>query len=194
MASQTPEEILKIFNEKAARLLSLSFFSKALDSGAIISFQKSTGWDSVFVGPDEESIEALVLTLRLFMQDNEPISLKNVRGLYTTHFRPALATDFADHCARLNASLNALSGLSIEDTRRLTYRDVLEIFVYGSYAHTNPGRRRSFESLRTTAFFPLFQQALISTILVFGHCLRSLQQINVLALAESSTKESNSAV
>ena len=46
MTSPTPEEILRLFNEKVDRQLSRT---------------RSEGWDSVFVGPDEESIEALVL-------------------------------------------------------------------------------------------------------------------------------------
>ena len=79
--------------------------------------------------------------------------------------------------------------LSIEEDRQLTHREILEIFVYGAYAHTNPLRRRTFEELRTTAFFPLFQQTLVATFVVFGRCLRSLQKINAAALAELSGRE-----
>lgn len=191
MGSQTPEETLRLFNEKVERLLSLSFFAKALDSGAIVEFTRNGGWDTVFVGPDEESIEALVLTLRLFMQDNEPISLRNMRSLYAAHLPEGLGRDFVDHCRRFNVSLDSASMLSIEEGRQLTYRDILEIFVYGTYAHTNPQRRRTFEGLRTTTFFPIFQQTLVTTIVVFGRCLRSLQKINETALSELSRLESS---
>lgn len=190
MGSQAPAETLRLFNEKVDRLLSLSFFAKAMDSGAIVEFTRNTGWDSVFVGPDEESIEALVLTLRLFMQDNEPISLRNMRSLYDAHLPSALGVDFGDHCKRFNLSLDSASMLSIEEGRQLTHRDILEIFAYGAYAHTNPQRRRTFEGLRTTAFFPLFQQTLVATMVVFGRCLRSLQRTNDTALSELSGLES----
>ena len=189
--SQTPEETLRLFNEKVDRLLSLSFFAKASDSRAIVEFTRNAGWDSVFVGPDEESIEALVLTLRLFMQDNEPLSLRNMRSLYAARLPKGLGLDFVDHCTRFNVSLDSDSMLSIEDGRQLTHRDILEIFVYGAYAHTNPQRRRTFEGLRTTAFFPVFQQTLVAIIVVFGRCLRSLQKINETALSELSGLESS---
>ena len=191
MGSQTPKETLRLFNEKVDRLLSLSFFSKASDSGAIVEFTRNAGWDSVFAGPDEESIEALVLTLRLFMQDNEPISLRNMRSLNAAHLPEGLGQEFIDHCRRLNMSLDSASMLSIEEGRQLTHRDILEIFVYGAYAHTNPQRRRTFEGLRTTAFFPIFQQRLVATIVVFGRCLRSLQKINETGLSELSGLQSS---
>lgn len=191
MNLQGSEETLRLFNEKVDRLLSLSFFAKAMDSGAIVEFTRSAGWDSVFVGPDEESVEALVLTLRLFIQDNESISLRNMRSLYAAHLPEALRIDFVDHCTRFNESLDSDSMLSIEEGRQLTHRDILEIFVYGAYAHTNPERRRIFQDLRATAFFPLFQQTLVATIVVFGRCLRSLRKINETALSELSGLESS---
>lgn len=191
MNSQGPEETLRLFNEKVDRLLSLSFFAKALDAGAIVEFSRNAGWDSVFVGPDEESIEALVLTLRLFMQDNEPISLRNMRSLYSTHLPEALRIEFIDHCTHFNEALDSDSMLSIEEGRQLTHRDIREIFVYGAYAHTNPQRRRTFQDLRTTAFFPIFQQVLVATIVVFGRCLRSLRRINETAVSELSGLESS---
>ena len=102
-----------------------------------------------------------------------------------------LGLEFVDHCRRFNMSLDSPSMLSIEDGRQLTHRDILEVFVYGAYAHTNPQRRRTFENLRTTAFFPIFQQTLVGTIVVFGRCLRSLKKINETALSELSRLESS---
>ena len=84
MALTNPTNVLALFNEKVDRITSLSFFPKAKGSGAIVEFRHDAGWKSMFVGPDEESFEALVLILRLFIQNNDSISLQKVRALYVS--------------------------------------------------------------------------------------------------------------
>jgi hypothetical protein len=175
---------LRLFNQKVERLLSLSFF-KARGVGAVVEFQRDSGWESIFVGPDEESIEALILTLRMFMQDNERISLRRMRALYRAlAVSPDLERAFASTCAELNSFLDSDTNLSIEEGRQLSHREILDIFVYGSYAHMNEGLHNTLTSIRDTAFFPLFQTYLIVAINAFVTCLRKLSAVNGQALKE----------
>ncbi len=177
--------LLVLFNEKVERLASLSFSGRARGGEAIVAFQRDTGWDSVFVGPDEESIEALVLTVRLFMQNNDQLSLQKVRNLYASlPVSTELVADFSLQCEQLNRFLDSATNLSIEEGRQLTHRDILKIFVYGTYAHVTARYRTIFEGIRTTPFFPIFQAHLVAGVEVFLGCLVELKGVNTRALAE----------
>jgi hypothetical protein len=72
---------LRLFNDKADRLARLSFLDHMNhpDSGVSISFNAEEGEfvKQVRRGPEEEAIDAFVLTFRYFVQDNEPTSLAN---------------------------------------------------------------------------------------------------------------------
>jgi hypothetical protein len=188
--SQSVEIVLRLFNEKTDRLLGLSFWPKSHTTGALVEFNQNSGWDSLFVGPDEESIQALMLTLRMFMQDNESISLQKMRSLYTGLISGELSIQFFDHCSRLNTFLDSTSHLSIEKGRQLTYRCILDIFLYGTYAHMNSKKRQIFEGIRTTAFFPIFQTSLVQAIIEFGGCLKELKKINEEVLIKLSQGQS----
>ena len=78
------KETLELFNEKVDVLKNSRYLQELLkDPGsAIVEWQREKGWDSVFVGPQEESVCALILTLRFFMQNNESISVHNMAQLY----------------------------------------------------------------------------------------------------------------
>jgi hypothetical protein len=178
-------DALKLFNEKAERLLSLSYWNKSLGAGAVVEWKRGEGWDSVFVGADEESLEALLLTARLFMQNNERISLGNVRRLYQTiPVDMALQDSVRAHCDELNAFLDSDSNLVIEEHRQLTHRDILEIFLYGGYAHTNAAKRRIFDGIRSTAFFPVFQADVVTALVRLARAIRSIQAINGEAISQ----------
>jgi hypothetical protein len=189
MNPKSPEEIILLFNEKTDRLFQLSYWSNAKHTRASVEFHQNTGWNSIFEGPNEEAIEAFVLTLRMFMQDNDNISLRKMRGFYENRFPGELSSNFLDNCNCLNAFLDSPTNLSIEEGKQLTYRDILDIFIYGQYAHTNQIKRQIFEGIRTTAFFPIFQQYLIRAISAFGGCLKELKKINEEALIKLSTEQ-----
>ena len=74
-------ETLKLFNEKADKLESLSFTYGLADNGVTISAKIGQAVESHRQGPDEESTDAFVLTMRFFVQDNESISLRNMAKL-----------------------------------------------------------------------------------------------------------------
>ena len=61
---------LKLFNEKAAWLLSSSFADAMLrkGSGFMFSWKAGEGCEAVLVGAEGESVDAAFLTLRMFLQ------------------------------------------------------------------------------------------------------------------------------
>jgi hypothetical protein len=182
---------LELFNEKADQLLSSEFFKQASGGGSIVEFNRESGWEGIHVGPDEESIRALVLTLRLFMQDNDRISLRNMANIYgSLPVSAAMKQEFDAHRSQLNALLDSKSHLAITEEGPLTYREILCIFVYGEYAHVGERYRQTYEDLRTTSFFPLFQNCLVDAVVAYARCIGAMQRTNLRAVAELTGSES----
>ena len=92
---------LRLFNEKAEKLDRLSFVEtiRKYNSGFSIKIRKREDdlYDLIQErrGPLEEAIDAFVLTIRFFIQDNESISFKNIASLYEA-FEPADARRLAE--------------------------------------------------------------------------------------------------
>lgn len=76
---------LKLFNEKLAVLLNSSFANEMLrnTSGFMFSFKANEGYEAIMVGAEGESVDAAFLTLRMFMQDNDRLSVRNIAKIYS---------------------------------------------------------------------------------------------------------------
>jgi hypothetical protein len=89
-------------------------------------------------GPDEEAVKSVLLTLRFFCQDNEPISLRNmasfVAGLPVSQKHK---DDFAAIRNEFNAYLDRPNGPPQFHIggHVVTNREIFEAFLYGKYAH-----------------------------------------------------------
>jgi hypothetical protein len=188
-------DILEYFEEKAAHLQGLTATHQAMKNfGAVVSWKKDQGWDSVFAGPEGEPIEAFVLTLRFFTINNEPISLHNMRNLYEKmSLSPEVVSQFKGQCNQLNEFLDSETGLSIEEERAMTYREVFSLFLNGSLAHGNdPRRRQTFREIRAGSFFPLFQAHFVESVRAFIVAMHFLRKINQQALGELRSREVDS--
>jgi len=180
-------DTLRLFQEKVEKLLSMKFVDELRrhSGGAIVDYRQGKGWDSVFVGPSEELQDAVILTLRLFMQDNERISIRNTRRLYMESvISSTLRADFAAGADHLNAQLDSHTNISIKEGEQLSYRDVLYIFVYGSHAHTTARWHRLYRDLKTTPFFPILQHDFVITLAFFLRILHKMSLLNKRAIAE----------
>jgi hypothetical protein len=178
---------LRLFEEKVQKLVGLKFVKEIREQkgGAIVEYKQGIGWDSVFIGPDDETLDAVVLTLRLFMQDNERISVRNVRRLYMESGLPTeLRQEFCEVADHLNAQLDTCTNISIKEGERLTFREVLYIFVYGSHAHTTPRWHRLYCDLKTTPFFPILQNDFVITIAFVLRILHKMSLLNQRATDE----------
>ena len=176
---------LELFNEKADQLLSSEFFKQASGGGSIVEFNRESGWDSVHVGPHDESTRALVLTLRLFMQDRDGISVRKMASLYgSLPVSADVKAEVDSHRSLLNAFLASKSRLAISDDGPLGYCEILSLFVYGEYAHVDGRHRQTYEDLRTTPFFPMFQSCFVEAIVAFARSINAIRDTNRRALAE----------
>lgn len=80
---------IELYNEKAQKLLRSSILTKLQDGKINLSITMDGGLinDPTVVLPDEEFIEAFLLTLRFFIQDNEPSSIRNLYDIYNLKSR-----------------------------------------------------------------------------------------------------------
>jgi len=75
---------LNLFNEKADKLRNSNFVKASVEnSGVSLSWQEGESFQITRTGPTEENVDAFVLTLRFFVQDNERSSFRNISKLYT---------------------------------------------------------------------------------------------------------------
>ena len=143
-------EALMLFDEKVDRVYSRSFIQKYDESRNLVSIQATkehTGeWNiaTSFNRPDDESVEAVVLTLRFFIQDNEICSLRNLHKIYAeTREITHLASIFNEARNRVNEILAMPVQPQKPSDAPITNRDILDTFVFGDLSHTNNKKQRA---------------------------------------------------
>ena len=176
--------ILERFNEKVDRLGQRGFAEESSGGGAIVRWDKGQGWEGIHVGPSDKTVEATILTLRFFIQNNESTALSNITKLYTdANIGAEVSAQFLEIRGSLNSYLDSLSNLSISDEGPMSHRDILDLFIYGDLAHANNATiEADFRDISSTAFFPLFQADFNQSVRVLVAALREIQQVNVMAL------------
>ena len=97
---------LQLFNEKADKLESLSFIKRLTNSSVTISAKLGQPVQAQRLGPSNEEIDAFVLTIRFFVQDNDNISYRKMADLYSKlPVSTELAQKFDDTRTKTNAAL-----------------------------------------------------------------------------------------
>jgi hypothetical protein len=160
--SKADLEALQRFNGKVERLERSKFAQRFADDVPNVSANVASIISVEDAGPgsltitcnirsdlddfDEEEIDAFLLTLRLFSQDNDSISLRNMAAIYAADWMPSEAKERFDEArAAVNAFLDDESVISLEDGRPLRTSEIVDVVVYGGLAHTNPSKAAVLE-------------------------------------------------
>lgn len=182
---------LQMFNEKADKFERLSFTKKIVSepSGFRLKAQ-SDGWVKASrYGPTDESIEAFVLTIRFFIQNNENSSFRNMAKMYDKlHASGLLSESVAGKFGRMrnavNDFLNGETFIEYND-ERLTRRRIFEIFVWGGLAHANKSKKAVFDQWQQVPFFfPLVENEFVNTLVTLLGAIFRMRHVNLLALKE----------
>lgn len=159
---------LRLFGEKVEKLWGLSLTETILNgpSGFRMSYDHETGTTAERYGSSEESIDAFVLTLRFFIQDNGSCSLRNVTKHIDALHAAGLASD--EIRDKWNEARDAISTYLDAETciseqwekdaqivREEIYihRRIMEVFVYGGLGHASREKKILFDSWRAKPFF-----------------------------------------
>ncbi|MEH2376235.1 ribbon-helix-helix domain-containing protein [Nostoc sp.] len=138
-------EKLQLFNRKAERLEQYQLWKYIENNQSTYKVSGGTISNNL---PDDELIEAPLITLRLFMQDKDHISIKNISNIYDSN--PQIAKElkdaFVESRNNFNDFLKKESLFSIESiiginerehhhTTHYTNNEILEALLYAEIAH-----------------------------------------------------------
>ena len=147
-----------LFIEKADRLAGSAFVKNAI-SGSGVNLTWSIGKPVTVTrkGPDQENIDAFVLTFRFFIQDNEPISLRKFAHVFQSSFvLPQDTLDFDRVRTYVNAFLD--SATMFELGGRISHRELMEVFIYGGLSHANRLKKEKYDEWMANGLLAPFIQ------------------------------------
>lgn len=187
---------LKLFIGKVERLQSLSLVRTLVEKGSRLSFSwtaESGALTLAAAGPEAEQIDAFVLTMRLFMQDNDQISLRNMAQLYEgLPVSAELKNYFAMHRANLNQSLEARCMLSVNGDHP-TRREVLDTVLYGQLSHLTPAHRQRYLAwVQPPMAGSIIDFEFVGVLVLFLRTLGVMAEISRRALTELQAAPSGS--
>ena len=203
-------ETLKLFNEKAETLKGYERFMESIHERKV-EFKQSpetAGLGTITVqGPDNESIAACVLTIRLFIQKKEAIFFQNMKKVYdnldTSQKNKNEFNQISDELDRyldsgsplvmsdeeanpemilandLNERLAELSNVSLTSENRLTNREILDLFIYGDLSHTDKTKREKLKRILSSSVGAAFAWYIFTGILIqIMICIFAVAEIN----------------
>lgn len=131
-----PREDFEAFISHIAELKSSRFCRKVLNQHGVTMRTRGASDTVEFVGVDEDEFRSFLLGCRLLYQNNERISIFNIWTACKEHM--GLSKFFVPIDARrwmLNDYLDQDAPIADHAGNSLTNRQILEAFLYGSYAH-----------------------------------------------------------
>ena len=138
-------------------------------------------------GPSDEEIDAFVLTIRFFVQDNESISFSKMGELYGQLPISADLNQKFDYArSETNADLDKATPFNV-DGFVITFRYVFEVFLWGGLAHANAKKKVVYDSWAQNAIlFPLLQNEFIRALAMILNMVFYTRALNKAALGEMS--------
>lgn len=191
--SQPAEDLqtLRLFNDKVQKLNDLHYAQASSNSRVTISceIQEDGTWRGVCArtGPPSALVDAFVLSLRFFIQNNERTSLVNMADLYArTPLDAQLKARFISARKAFNSFLDAPNNLNlIVDGSPLSHREIMDVFVYGDLAHANSEKHQRFQ--RWMSFPPnaaLLQNCFDQTLAAMLQALNFIADLNRKAIMQ----------
>jgi hypothetical protein len=132
----------------------------------------------------DDTIKSFILTLRFFIQDNEPTSIRNMNKLYEGMTIPdEFKLKFRKFQKNLNDFLDE-PALTFNQSK-LTKRQIYDAIIFGDYAHKNIDKSRLLETWKKNQLdwdvvFYEFQK----TLYTFIEHLQKIKSLNEIVLKE----------
>jgi hypothetical protein len=192
-------KLIELFNEKAEKLVRLSFIETMFkyNSGVTIKINKR---DDGFYdleqerrGPREEAIDAFILTIRFFIQDNESISLRRLAKIYEmAPIEKKLKAKFILLKNQINEYLNSNSFIVININNKeemLTHRKILDTIIYGGLSHANKKKKIEYDIwMKTPPLKAIIENDFVYSLAILYEDIKSICDLNkiIIKTLESS--------
>jgi hypothetical protein len=179
----------RLFNEKAEKLARLSFLEKMDDpnAGFTLSFKNlEEGGSEVRQerrGPEEEAIDAFVLTFRFFIQDNEPSSFRQM----AEHYNAApIEQDLKDKFTKVRENINTYLDTPVNinyNHEELTCRRIIYVYIYGGLSHADEAKRRLHKTWVNDPYMGKFiEHIFVSSLANIHDAIAYIKKLNEEAL------------
>ena len=185
-------EALELFNRKAETLRNSRFMKSLLErgSGVTISGDKDGRLTTETRWPDQEAIEAFILTFRFFIQNNEKSSFENMDKTYDSlPISQQKKELFKNARKKLNEFLDSNSSLGINE-QFLTHRRILWVFIYGEFAHADKELKPTYDQWMSYGIFNVtIYNEFIYTLGRVTSFIAHVQNLNEEVIKELSEKK-----
>lgn len=183
---------LKLFNEKVDKLSRLSFMKTLLKNKSVVTLKgerkENDQWELTQerVGPQEEAVDAFVLTIRFFIQDNESTSFRNIADLYDNScLSYNLKSDFKHLRSNLNRYLDSYPFMGISVNKEtLTHRKIMDTVIYGGLSHANPIKKREYDFWVNTPLKAFIEEDFVYSLGIIYKALIRIKEVNLKAIDE----------
>lgn len=178
---------MSLYIEKADKLRNSNFVKRAVkDSG--VNFSASIGEPTIIKrrGPDDENIEAFVLTFRFFVQDNEKISLRKLKDVFESSIiEEKEKNNYNEARNDLNAYLDGATMFNINGV--IHRRTLMEVFLYGGLSHANESKKKTYDqwmgnqmlaSFMQNEFIVILSEVLNVITFIRNQCEAVLKRVN----------------
>lgn len=134
--------------------------------------------------PSREARKALLLTARMFIQNNDEVSFGSLakQVLHRPEVSDGWKAGFSYMRDELNRYLDTPVGLRVSEAD-LTHRDVLETCLYGHYAHTKAPHKENFEKWTAEPIFRGFVEfhfmSIVSNLVRFAVALGDICEMEL---------------
>jgi hypothetical protein len=153
-------EVLRLFNEKVARSESTGLAQFLEQDMPNVTMKIDQVISSTQVGPnveivgrvwstldnvDQDTIDAFVLTYRMFVQRNDRVSLDSLRKIYDRSWMPGEAAEsFREATTQVETYLDSTLDVQFAPGQEITRRHLVDTLLYGALAHSNQEKEREF--------------------------------------------------
>jgi hypothetical protein len=188
MTSHKTQVILHTFAEKVNRL----------EASSLKRFLASEGWklswdlvnDQLADDgrmPEIEHLEAYILNLRFFIQNNEPTSLQNMDAVYQSECSdPELLKQFQEVRDAMNGALDHDLWFRFND-QRITYGMLFRGMIYSRLAHASKEKHTLFDQMTTHPFgLAMAMNEFLKCICVVHAALVFVNTLNTKAFPDMS--------
>src|SRR5262245_34978825 len=123
-------------------LQSRNFMRTAMDRGSALTLSLNREGQRVeTVGPDDDATDSALLTVRMFKQDNDDLSLRNLAQKWLAD--PGISKELRDWVNAYRGDLNRHLDspcMLVVDGVHITNRQILDTFLYGSRSHSDAAK------------------------------------------------------
>lgn len=156
---------LALFVEKADKLKNSNFVTRLVENSGV-NLSAAVGKPTTVTrrGPDDENIEAFILTFRFFIQDNESISLRKIKNAFYSNL--ATEEEKNNYKEARNSLDQYLDGNTMFNINgMITRRELMDVFIYGGLSHANQKKKVKYDSWMGSSILAPFMQNEFSVII-----------------------------